>query len=495
MKNFKKIFCFILSGLLVSGVFAAETSVGTLFDLKKAIKNASDGDTIKFTADISNEDSPVEIDEKILTIDGGGHSLIGYSFNCTDSELTLKNITLDGNSSNGAAYDNYQAYAFLEINESTLTLDSGVTIKNAKNNAYPSDGTNGSHCVIFIHEGGTLNMNEGAVIEDIGSNCGALRIDSGCTFNMAGGIIQNCYTLDSNYNFEGVVMYVAESTVNITGGSIINNSVNPKKSKGCIFVNPCGSSTVKVTGGTITGNNASLGGAIYADLEDDCLDKPNTITVGGTAKIISNDGTSLGKYSNIYLQSNTIMTIASDNHFSDDALIGIYAGTEPTSTADVKIASGAIQSDISHLISDMGSTSGVIYCDGSTDYDRDGNVVTTAHHTHSSGTIWLSVATKDHTHTWTYATDGAKLTATCSDPNGDCDMTGSVSVTLNTPSNENGSGTLQSTGGSVTWTSSNTNVATVDEDGNVTAVGEGEATITATNDDGLTGTATVKVEQ
>lgn len=45
----------------------------------------------------------------------------------------------------------------------------------------------------------------------------------------------------------------------------------------------------------------------------------------------------------------------------------------------------------------------------------------------------------------------------------------------------------------VTWTSSNDSVATVDENGLITFVAEGTATITATTSNGLTATVTVTV--
>ncbi len=48
-------------------------------------------------------------------------------------------------------------------------------------------------------------------------------------------------------------------------------------------------------------------------------------------------------------------------------------------------------------------------------------------------------------------------------------------------------------GAHVTWTSSDPDVVTVDEDGNLTAVGRGEATITATAWDGRTATCEVTV--
>ena len=48
-------------------------------------------------------------------------------------------------------------------------------------------------------------------------------------------------------------------------------------------------------------------------------------------------------------------------------------------------------------------------------------------------------------------------------------------------------------GARVTWSSSDTSIVTVDEDGNLTAVGRGEATITATAWDGRTATCEVTV--
>jgi uncharacterized protein YjdB len=66
--------------------------------------------------------------------------------------------------------------------------------------------------------------------------------------------------------------------------------------------------------------------------------------------------------------------------------------------------------------------------------------------------------------------------------------TGTLTVTLK---DANGN-TL--TGRSVTWSSSNTNVATVNQSGVVTAQNPGNATITATSE-GKSGTATVNVQK
>jgi len=65
-------------------------------------------------------------------------------------------------------------------------------------------------------------------------------------------------------------------------------------------------------------------------------------------------------------------------------------------------------------------------------------------------------------------------------------QTGTLTATLRDAANN------VLTGRTVTWSSSNTNIATVASDGTVTAVGVGTATITATSE-GKTGTATVNV--
>ena len=66
---------------------------------------------------------------------------------------------------------------------------------------------------------------------------------------------------------------------------------------------------------------------------------------------------------------------------------------------------------------------------------------------------------------------------------------------LNVGDSQQLTATTTPAGAQVTWTSSDSSIATVDSNGNVTGVKEGQATITATTADGLTATCTVTVSK
>jgi len=131
--------------------------------------------------------------------------------------------------------------------------------------------------------------------------------------------------------------------------------------------------------------------------------------------------------------------------------------------------------------------------------DADGTVSWSSNNT--------SVATVDSNGKVTaVATGTATITATIGDKSAACEVTvtnPATGITLNSSTlalKKGNTGQLAATvtpndadNKSVTWTSSNTNVATVDSSGKVTAVASGSATITATNASGQNATCAVTV--
>ena len=76
----------------------ADFWVSSYGELTKAIRNASDGDTIRLTGDITMSDHPPQIDKQI-TVDGAGHTISGDDqyrifFVTEDGDLTINDLTL-----------------------------------------------------------------------------------------------------------------------------------------------------------------------------------------------------------------------------------------------------------------------------------------------------------------------------------------------------------------------------------------------------------------
>lgn len=197
-----------------------------------------------------------------VTIKGGGKLVRAGSYAGTGSSssstliyvsggnltnLTLENITIDGNKVNAYGPAVY-------INSGTVTMNSGAVIQNNYN---MSTGSTGSSAGGGIYCGGTLNIN--------------------------GGVIQNCKTsgkVDSStaYSHAGGGIYL-KGTCNMTSGSISNNYAS---NGGGIYLASTGA-TFNISGGTVSGNTSNgAGNGIYYSTINGTTSK---LYIGGNADI------------------------------------------------------------------------------------------------------------------------------------------------------------------------------------------------------------------
>ena len=135
-------------------------------------------------------------------------------------------------------------------------------------------------------------------------------------------------------------------------------------------------SSVKLFGGSITGNTIGVNGSSY-----------NSLTIGGDAKVINNTT------KNLVLLRKSVISI--DKSLTSNARIGISTFTQPSANANIKIATGATNSELDYAQIFTPDTSEQKY------------VVTKD----EKGNLYMGL----HQHSWTYTTGGDDtIKVTCS---------------------------------------------------------------------------------
>lgn len=244
----------------------------------EAVKNTPEGGTIKLLTDIyinsgitisksvfitsNNPDSPCMI--KNNTSDTNDGKETGRIFTVEGAQLQLSNIILDGGRSESViAY-----HPLIYVNNGAVMLKNNAVLQNAEN-ACPTLG------------GGAVNIRLGQVIiydNAVITHCkaikgGAIEINSKGTYTqamlgMAGGSIINCEA----ENGGGISVKIG--MFQMQGGEIIQNRATNKDSEtvslrqggGAIYVtgesNQSGMAAVLIQNGRIAGNEAYNGGGI-----------------------------------------------------------------------------------------------------------------------------------------------------------------------------------------------------------------------------------------
>ena len=151
----------------------------------------------------------------------------------------------------------------------------------------------------------TFNM-EGGVIQNCTTpnDLGGIAVgitSSGNTFNMTGGEIKNCETGGSG------VIYASNATVHIGGNAKITN--NKSGNGGAFYVK--NDTRLTIDGNAvIEGNKSSRnGGAIYACVGSSEKDKPSSVEIGGSAKISGNKASGTYSYGGAVYAENAAITM------------------------------------------------------------------------------------------------------------------------------------------------------------------------------------------
>ena len=344
-----------------------------------------------------------------------------------------------------------------------------------------------------VYVRGTFNMYGGSITNNTANQGGGVYIVNGGAFNLFGGSITN------NTADNGGGVYVGGGQFTMYGGEISGNTATV--SGGGVSVS---GGKFTMSGGRITGNKGS--GVFVND--------NTTFTVSGAPTVKGN--TVNNGVSNVHLTGGTNTTITIGGALTDGASIGVTKGA---GSAGSVIATGATEDYSGKFSSD--NTQYVVKHDAATK-KLVLAVPSAATHTHSYNENTWSKNTTNHWHQCTDADCPNKSKSIKdkaahvydNDADATCNVCGYVRTV--TPGNIPVSGVALNTTTatlevgktttltatvtpenaakkSVTWTSSDTSVATVAADGTVTAVKAGTAAITATAADGSGKSATCTV--
>lgn len=165
----------------------------------------------------------------------------------------------------------------------------------------------------------------------------------------------------------------------------------------------CSDSSVKLFGGSITGNTIGVDGSSY-----------DSLTIGGDAKVIDNTT------KNLVLHRESVISI--DKSLTSNAKIGITTAAKPSANANIKIATGATNSELDYAQIFIPDTSDQKYV---VTKDKDGN-------------LYMGL----HQHSWTYTTGGddtIKVTCSADGCNLESDFAATYMVTAPTDLTYSGS--------------------------------------------------------
>ena len=391
------------------------------------------------------------------------------------------------------------------IGENTITGTFGIYV-NAEINA-SSYGTNATLTI--------MGENNGS-LEVSGSNNG-IYVKSG-TGNASLNIKNVAVTSSTNDNYAAGV-YVMSSmhatsspqlSLKVNGGSLTASGTGSRD--GILFYVGLSQATGATTRLTVSENAIvdARNGGIKATRVSTVL--PTPTPTGENSSGIVFDGTEGTVYGDVTLQEDlTIgegesLTIPGGASLNTNGKLTVDGGTlNGTPTGDVTYKVTGVTLNKDSLILDLGgeeTLTAAITPDNATNknvtWESDNENVATVENgvvtAVGAGTATITVTTEDGSFT-----DTCQVTVNAATVS----VTGVTLDKAELTLTEGGSESLVATitpdnaaNKTVTWTSSNPSVATVDANGNVTAVGAGEATITVTTEDGsCTANCTVTVRE
>lgn len=487
----------------------------------EAIENVSAGGIVILRSDISlttgitvskpititswDADSPCTI--KNMTADTDDRKDVGRIFTVAGCQLILQDIILDGGRNEGVA-----AYHPLicVTNSAVLRIYNGTLLQNAENKSESmcGGGVNIRGGVLYMYggsaitnckarHGGGVEVNSkskddkqamfgmaGGSIENCTADCGGgVYVNIG-QFQMVGGKITGCTAVSEEYDEGGGGIYVASpyhdyiAAVRITGGEISGNTA--VSGGGGILV--CGGhALLQFEGGIVKENEATTGGGINMILGTMRL-FGGTVTEN-TAELYG--GGVLGSPDSVIFMQGAPKVFCNTAKDKEDIFDNLYldgADDDGYPTSPIRLI-GSLTDGVN-----LGMSRWVLPDDGEHPYRQ--MIVPYGGYSFSQSDLDRLCYDRSAENKELYADNPEKYAFI--PYNGEIVMVLAVDVTLDKESLSfegvsSSSETLTATvtpanapENSVTWSSSNEAVATVDGNGNVTPIGKGTTIITAT---------------
>ena len=450
------------------------------------------GGTFEMHNDASVADNTVN---NINGSSGGGVYVNGGTFEMHNSASVTGNKATNGTLNGGGVYVNGSGTFAMNnsasvsgntanqgggvyVESGTFNMNDGKISGNKAKNDKASNDTNGGG--VFVNKSGTFNMNDGAISDNKATNS------------------------DERNTTYGGGVYVSGGTFTMNGGAS-SVSKNTATNGGGVYAS---SGKFNMNDGKISGNTGD-GVFVHNDA---------TFTVSRTPTVTGNTNTTNSAASNVYLMGSAYITIGNQGLNGSDGSIGVTK-LPNSSPAEIVIANG-VNEDYSGKFSSDDETREVKYENKQLVLKK--KATQPSEHTHSyNENTWGKNATH-HWHECT-ASDCTDKTGSIKDKaehvyenNTDttCNVCGYVrtvttdpilvtKITLSPASPKLKVGQTQAmtvviepqtaTKKDVTWKSSKPEVATVANDGTVTAHKAGTAEITATAEDDSKVSATCKV--
>ena len=335
-------------------------------DLNTALTNWTDGRTLKLLNDVTGQ---LSVSSGTKTLDLNNHSLTYTSGSVVIVSGGTLNIC-DNSVSKTKHYYTPNQTGVATLSGSSYYFEGGyITGGNATDQRGGGLRVLGTGSVVF--SSGTIFANKagwGGGIWSTGS--GSVTIEGSAS--IIGNYSSGDYTSGGGYFMEG------SCEVIMTGGSIRHNSSQWSGGGVRDCIQESTGVRFTMTGGEITGNYANNNqGSGF------CFDQATTFNIGGTARIINNQGSS-----DIYIYNNRYLTITSA--FTEGAMIGVT----------LQSGTGSFTSGWSTYMKEGNPADYFVSNAGYGVFVKNNEVIIT-----------------DHVHSWAYVANGNVITATCEEEN------------------------------------------------------------------------------